>query len=322
MLDFRVRKPSAALNWRYQEIIVTQELIDQHGLNIRFDDPYELGKKVLDVYYQGQRLTEGGGFIEMDTQTIRLNLGEDEEGNPIQLRVGDEIVIKEWYNSTSPLYGVSSLNERITALEAEVHTARGGRNKMNQRLDSIEEDILGLIEHGNGSGPGSKLVPLDVTVQYTTDGKGNVTKEESAGDLGYVKDIAYDGNDNMVKETVSFDGQAYKLEYGYDSNGALTSQRGQRLEPVTMLSYLMHKDVAMLLGEGDHDTEWDYDDLGREIKMVVSGGFSLIKEWVYNGDGTVHQEILIHRGRRTTKSFQYDPVTKKKTKAFSTTVTV
>jgi hypothetical protein len=322
MLDFRVKKPSAALNWRYQEIIVTQERIDQHGLDVRLDDPYELGKKVLDVYYQGQRLTEGGGFVEVDTQTIRLDLGEDEEGNPVPLRAGDEIVIKEWYNSTSPLYGVSSLNQRITALEVEVHTARGGRNNLDQRLDSIEEDILGLIEHGNGSSTGSTLIPLEVGMQYTTDGRGNVTKEESTGDLAYVKDLEYDGNDNMVKETVTFEGQVHELVYGYDANGFLTGQSGQRLELVTMLSYLMQKDVSMLLGEGDHDTEWDYDDQGQKIKMVISGGFSLIKEWTYNGDGTVHQEIMTHRGRRTTKTYQYDPVTKKKTKAFSTIVTV
>jgi hypothetical protein len=322
MLDFRVRKPSAALNWRYQEIIVTQGFIDQHRLDIRLDGPYELGKKVLDVYYQGQRLTEGGGFIEMDTQTIRLNLGEDEEGNPVQLRVGDEIVIKEWYNSTSPLYGVSSLNQRINAMEAEVHTARGGRNNLDQRLDSIEEDILGLIEHGSSQGSGSTLIPLEVDVRYTTNGRGNVTKEEAKGELSYVKDIAYDSSDNLVKETVTFEGQAYELEYGYDGNGFLTGQSGQRLELVTMLSYLLQKDVAMLLGEGNHNMEWDYNDQGKEIKLVVSGGFSLIKEWVYNGDGTVHQEIMTHRGRRTTKTFQYDPVTKRKTKAYSTTVTV
>lgn len=322
MLDFRVKKPGGALNWRYQEIFVTQPYIEQNGMHIRLDAPYEMGKKVLDVYYQGQRLTEGAGYEEIDNLTIKLNLGSDEDDNPIPLRIGDEIVIKEWFNSASVLYGVNSLNQRLTTLEVEIGAARGGRNNLGQRLDSMEADILGLINGGNGIGDEYTFAPINVAISYSTDAKGGIIKEEAAGDVAYVKHMEHDADGNLTKERIAFDGQVYDLDYGYDASGFLMHQTGQRLELVTMLSYLMQKDVRMLLGEGDHDIDWEYDELGREKKMVVSGSFSLIKETFYNANGTIHREVTTHHGKRTTKTYQYDPVTNKKTKAFSTTVTI
>lgn len=80
-------------------IIVDQEyLAGNPGLYITVTTPYELGIGQLDVYYNGQLLSEGGGYEEIDSTTIHLNLGVDADGNPYTLQENDEISIRNWVN--------------------------------------------------------------------------------------------------------------------------------------------------------------------------------------------------------------------------------
>lgn len=83
--------------WVDQEVIVDDVYLSTRpGLFINLDTPYELGVNQLEVYFNGQRLSAGGGYEEVNDFTIRLDLGEDPLGIPYALQVGDEIFIRNW----------------------------------------------------------------------------------------------------------------------------------------------------------------------------------------------------------------------------------
>lgn len=137
--------------WYEQEIIVDQNFLDtNNGLFITLTHPYVMGTKMLDVYLNGQLLSEGGGYEEIDETLIRLDLGIYEgdhrlAGKSVPLQVGDEIYIRTWKaeyrNNTSG--GIDDL--RFKMLEEEVIAARKYRDldtpypKLDDRLDDIQE---------------------------------------------------------------------------------------------------------------------------------------------------------------------------------------
>lgn len=82
-----------------QLLVVTEEYLQNNpGLYITVDTPYELGIGQLEVFYNGARLSEGGGYEEIDSNTIHLDLGVDEEGTSYTLQETDEIYIRNWIN--------------------------------------------------------------------------------------------------------------------------------------------------------------------------------------------------------------------------------
>lgn len=135
--------------WDEQEIIVDEQyLLLERGLFIYLDHEYRMGTKQLDVYFNGAHLLEGGGYEEIDPTTIRLDLGTYEgdtplAGLPVQLQVGDEILIRTW----KPEYrqGNGNIDElRFLTLEEEIRKARQYKDsdaphyRLDERLDFIE----------------------------------------------------------------------------------------------------------------------------------------------------------------------------------------
>jgi len=211
MLDFRLRKPSSALNWRYQEVIVTEEYLQAHSSNpnlIELDYAYSPGNKVLDVYYNGQRLTEGGGYAEVDALHIRLDIrGYDEEGNevPSQLQVGDEVIIKEWFNADSVLYGATGINTRLTTLEIEVHNARKGFPKLVDKINDIDRELSNLLGEG------------DYEIEYVYDSNNeDVVIENVTGGYELTREFTYNQFGKPVQEVITHGNTVTTRLYEYD----------------------------------------------------------------------------------------------------------
>ncbi|PWW43817.1 MULTISPECIES: hypothetical protein [Paenibacillus] len=133
-----------------QEIIVDQNFLDtNNGLYITLTHPYVMGSNMLDVYYNGQRLSEGGGYEEIDPNTIRLDLGvyppiHKQAGQPVPLFIGDEIYITAWKAEYLQSGGnIDTL--RFLALEEEIIEARKFNstdtpfNRLDDRLDYIQD---------------------------------------------------------------------------------------------------------------------------------------------------------------------------------------
>ncbi|MGC5773035.1 hypothetical protein [Paenibacillus pabuli] len=138
--------------WDEQEIIVDEQYLAlERGLFLYLDYEYRMGTKQLDVYFNGAHLLEGGGYEEIDSTTIRLDLGHYEEDTPyaghtVQLQVGDEILIRTW----KPEYrqGNGNIDElRFKSLEEEIRKARQYKDgdaphaSLDDRLDIIERRV-------------------------------------------------------------------------------------------------------------------------------------------------------------------------------------
>ncbi len=210
MLDFRVKKPRSAVNWRYQEIIVTQAYLDANAADlnlITLDYEYDVGHHVLDVYYNGQRLADGGGYEEVDALHIRLDLRSfDADGNeiPSTLKVGDEIIIKEWFNTDSVIHGISGLNSRLIALEIEVKDARKGFPKLVDKITDIDRELANLLGEGN----------YQIEYQYDTNDE-DVLTEVVTGDYEIKREFEYDAVGKPVKETITHGRKLTTREYIY-----------------------------------------------------------------------------------------------------------
>lgn len=210
MLDFRIKKPQSALNWRYQEIIIDEEYLANNPdpLLIELDYPYEMGIKALDVYYNGQRLTEGvsgAGFVEVDATHIRLDLGTYPDGTPILPQVGDMIVIKEWFNSSSILYGQQGFNARLSRLEQEVMEARGTYPKLNDRLVNLDLLLGFLMGEGN------------FVINYIYDeNEEDVVREEITGDVSLTIERRFNSDGRPVEETVYHGDKQITRTFEYD----------------------------------------------------------------------------------------------------------
>ncbi|MBD8498879.1 hypothetical protein [Paenibacillus arenosi] len=137
--------------WLEQEIIIDQTFLDtNNGLFITSAHPYVLGIRMLDVYFNGQLLSVGGGYEEVDTQTIRLDLGKYPAGHPladqpVPLVVGDEIYIRTWKQEYRHTGGGSFDELRFKALEEEIIGARKYKDsdiphsRLDNRLDLMEQ---------------------------------------------------------------------------------------------------------------------------------------------------------------------------------------
>lgn len=142
------RYGNESLYWEEQEIIVDQNYIDTNGLFVRLAYPYTMNSKMLEVYLNGQRLSDGGGFEEVSDTLIRLDLGTYPQGHPqagqtVKLAVGDEIFIKVWKAEYAQTGG-SIDAARFARLEEEVVNARKfgdddqAYTSLDDRLDAIQ----------------------------------------------------------------------------------------------------------------------------------------------------------------------------------------
>ena len=137
--------------WNEQEIIVDQAFLDaNNGLYITLTHPYVMGSKMLDVYFNGQLLSEGGGYEEIDETHIRLDLGVYPPDHPfmgqaVLLMVGDEIYIRTWKAEYRQGNGSGIDGLRFKRLEEEVINARKYKDgdipfyRLDNRLDYIQQ---------------------------------------------------------------------------------------------------------------------------------------------------------------------------------------
>jgi hypothetical protein len=135
--------------WYEQEIIIDQNYLSQgNGLFVTLDYEYQPNTGQLDVYFNGQYLRPGGGYEEVDSRTIRLDLGTYPPEHPlagqsVPLVEGDEIFIRIWKTEYRQGNGVID-EQRFRRLEDEVVKARRYKTTdapypdLDTRLDSIE----------------------------------------------------------------------------------------------------------------------------------------------------------------------------------------
>lgn len=182
----RLQRYGNEISYRYeQEIIVDQNFLDTNiGLFITLTNPYILGSNMLDVYFNGQRLSEGGGYEEIDSNTILLDLGVYPNEHPlagqtVPLLVGDEIYITTWKAEYLQSGGnIDTL--RFLALEDEIIQARKYKpsdvpyNKLDDRLDYIQDQatirtvVLVLPKVKLGAADYSIPLPFSGKVSHVT----------------------------------------------------------------------------------------------------------------------------------------------------------
>ncbi|MWV43087.1 hypothetical protein GRF59_05540 [Paenibacillus sp. HJL G12] len=149
----RLQRYGNEVSYRHeQEIIVDQAFLDtNNGLYIILSHPYVMGGNALDVFFNGQRLSEGGGYEEIDSATLKLDLGSYPPGHAlagqkVPLTIGDEIYITTWkaeYLQT----GGNIDTYRFLSLEEEVIHARRYKDTdvpfhtLDDRLDYIQDRI-------------------------------------------------------------------------------------------------------------------------------------------------------------------------------------
>lgn len=184
-------------DWKEQLIIVDDAyLSSSDGLNVTLKYPYEMGVKgqdVIEVFFNGQRLSRGGGYLEIDDITIQLNLGIDEEGNPILLEPEDEIFIRFYENH---------------------YYNHGGNLPSATDITNILKTVEEIINYGGASN-------LDMTYEYNNEGQ--IIREVSAGDYDIVREFTWNSIKELETETIYFQERIIQKTYTYDlSNARLT----------------------------------------------------------------------------------------------------
>jgi hypothetical protein len=122
------------------ELVIDASNVAQYTVPIIITLPedYVMGRGELDVYFNGQHLTAGGGYEEPSPNTIILDV-RDLDGNPSPLNIGDEIFIRMWRTKT--VQGLEADRDRINSIEQEIREARNSFPKLDSRLDSMDERL-------------------------------------------------------------------------------------------------------------------------------------------------------------------------------------
>lgn len=165
---------------------------------------YEPNKGLLDVYLNGQRLSSGGSYLEVDDKSIQLQLGiNSDTGEPYKLEVGDELFIKIWKNQYCSRGQATISGTDFHALRQEVYDARTFREgedsypTLDSRLDEIQRQ-LEVIHGGNAN----------VSIEYRYNNRGQIIREIVTGDYKMVREFTYyeDGalSGEMQVETIYY----------------------------------------------------------------------------------------------------------------------
>ena len=169
-----------------QQIVIDQAYIDQYGDQlIHLDFSYEVGKKLLQVYFNGQRLANGD-FEEVDAETIKLNLGTDEEGNPIGLEPDDVLLVRKWKNH---------------------YVNDGGYHPSGVELLTIHKRIEELTHYGGA---------VNVDMEYVYNDKKQIIEERSSGAHTIVRKFKYNHFDEIIEEQIIEDDHLVIKTFEYD----------------------------------------------------------------------------------------------------------
>lgn len=170
-----------------QLIVIDQNWLDTHeGYYISLIKPYEVGSQTVDVYLNGQLLSLGGGYEEVDNQTIRIDLGSDLEGNTIKLTVTDEIYIRVWKNHYHNT-GLSPIS--------------------NTSFMDLQSEVKGILNYSMGG---------NINLEYEYDDKERIIKETVTGDYDLTRHVAYNEISEVSEEKVYYKGKIITRSYSYD----------------------------------------------------------------------------------------------------------
>lgn len=214
-------------DWDETLHIVDQSFLDTYGSVdpvIPTEYLYEPDKGLLKVYLNGQRLTNGGAYLEVDDLHIQLGLGTYEDGvTPIELQLGDEIYIEVYKNLYCSRGQATISGTQFYELQKEVYDARQFRENdtpfktLDERLDEIQRQLE--VAYGGNSN-------TDITYEYNA--RGQITREVITGDYTIVREFSFYEDEQpllkgeMKSETIYYTGQDGSLshqvtrEYLYD----------------------------------------------------------------------------------------------------------
>lgn len=213
-------------DWDETLYVVDQDFIDLYGFVdpvIPTDYAYEPDKGLLKVYLNGQRLNNGGAYVEIDDRHIQLSLGSLENGTPIELDVGDEIFIEVYKNQYASRGQATVSGTQFYALQKEIIDARQFREQnepfktLDERLDEIQRQ-LEVVHGGNAN----------VDIDYEYNARNQIIREIITGDYTIVREFGYYEDEmplvkgEMKTETIYYTGQDGSLshqvtrEYSYD----------------------------------------------------------------------------------------------------------
>lgn len=171
------------LDFKKQLVIVDSMFLSTYNGTITLNHPYEVGLELLEVYVNGQLLSVGGGYSEIDEYTIELHLPLEET---------DEVYIKINENRYSSGGGMAISQENIFELLNRVTMAQRGV-------------IMGIGD-----------------AEYEYNASGFISKETLNGPEGYTRELIYNSLDEIAKEVITYKGKVYTKTYEYDlSNGRL-----------------------------------------------------------------------------------------------------
>ena len=224
-----------------QEIIVDGQYInDNPGLSLHLEHPYELGMNMLEVYFNGRKLSNSVHYQEIDSTSILLDLGRRRDGSPRSLQEGDMILIRTWneiFRYRGNLHcggsgsGSGNIDEtRIIAIEQEISNARQDNNgavfpTLGARLDDLQRELY-ILRELIQSGDRVK-VPLlfESTVTYETNAYGSIIKEIVSGDFTFEKEYSYTNN-RVERERVTYGSESNTVFFEYDEDGYLARKYG------------------------------------------------------------------------------------------------
>jgi hypothetical protein len=286
-----IRPPS--VNWRYQEIVVTQDYLNQNnGLFIKIDQPYRMGIKALHVYYNGQRLTEGGGYEEIDDTTIRLDLGIDVyTGLTNTLVLEDEIIIMEWFN-----------------LE---NSGESGLNRMYQEIlvtkEYLDQDNGLFVKLNEPYTIGIKALHVYYNGQLLTEGGGYEEYDETTIrlDLGF-DDWTNEPHQLKINDEIVII-QWFDSLGGFGGGGATNTYKiNNRVRELERKMTSVLKELEFLLSHSDYTIEYDYDNENIIKETYRTSTNTITKEYVYNFLGKPTIEVIYNNEKTTTRTFDYN----------------
>lgn len=211
-------------DWDETLYVVDQDFLDTYG-NLDSIIPtgyvYEPDKGLLKVYLNGQRLNNGGAYLEVDDFHIKLTLGSDENGNPFVLSERDEIYIEVYKNQYCSRGQSTISGTQFYALEREITDARKFKEtdvpfqSIDARLDFIQRSIE-LIENGMAN----------VDIEYEHNGKDQITKQIITGEYELTREFVFNEIDEISIETITYQDFSVVKTHTYDmESGRLLQTR-------------------------------------------------------------------------------------------------
>ena len=227
-------------DWDETLYVVDQDFLNTYGSIdpiIPTNYVYEPNKGLLKVYLNGQRLLNGGAYVELDDYHIQLTLGTNPDGSPIELEIGDEIFIEIYKNQYCSRGQATISGTEFYELKKEIYDARKFRENdvpfksLDDRLDEIQRQLE--VAYGGNA---------NVDINYEYNDRGQIIREIVTGDYSIVREFTY-----------------YEGEYGGLLKGEMKTETIYYTDGTGSLSHQVTK-------------EYSYDPVTRKLLRVSVRG--------------------------------------------------